>query len=228
MQGGRQGVSIKEAANPEVDWWADTDRLNSYYSKFEKIFAPARSNWGAGFEDGLARLQQLDRKLQQTLGKFPNRVDWAELGELGGPEAIFVAGVLQRWEREDPPTRRGLQQLYFEGDPFGVKPHCLLSYLSEKEIALSSQQTEEVQRIFYTWIGERARLEQSFHAFTADIVARQQGDGSLMAPFPEGSELRPAELAHFEDSQAQIFNAYREALANFLTKEGIEVTLWRE
>ncbi len=225
---GRQDVSFAGEPTAAVGWWADPNRLGAYYSKFEEVLEPSRRNWGAGFEEGLTRLQELDRTLQKSLGRFPNRIDWVELGELGGPEAIYVTGILGRWGREDAPTRRALQKLHFESDPFGVKPHCLLSYLSEKEISLTPQQSEEVQQIFFGWIGERARLQQSAQAFTADVVARQRSDGKLMEPMPNGSELRPAELSLFEDSQNQIFDGYRSALANFLTKEGIEVTLWKE
>lgn len=213
---------------PKSIWWEDTTRLEAYYKAFEEKFSTSRGKENFGFSEELKRLQELDNEIRRVPGGFPSRIEWSELGEIDGRSAHYILGLMERWEQSLPEGRTELIQNYFENDPLAVKPQVILNFLCGSEVLLTPSQTEAVQQLAFRWIGQRARLERVAFASTADRIARRGVEGGDLSPLPLDSDLRPSELASFQDTQANIIRGYQSDLANFLVASGFQVNLWKD
>lgn len=229
---GRVEHELGSGFDPEDSglWWEDEAVYAIYYEAFERRM---RSKPGPiSQKSALAKLEELESKIDEGQHPWLTRVDWAEFGSFSNGREIshivMTAGQMipfgdryfeLKGVESGEEERRNIRAR-IDMNPFGYFPSGVLSGLLDRRVALSESQHEEIQRIYWRHLKDRAKAQKDFmQARRASIEAILEIGLRVGDAIPEDSDFLPAPLMGALSEVRNSRDAYLEALTGFAASE---------
>lgn len=177
------GQRIQKVGDGEL-WWENNDLHQTYLQAFQSSFSLTAET--GDISEVEEKLIALDKKLK-AVGQFGlSHVGWAELGEFDdgidlGRVFTEVTAMTSFSEAYFPADRSKtdpeLQEYLYKRarkNPYRFPPIDVLSSIAGKRLTLTKPQHKELEGIYWSHLGERARSEHLSRAcFEADLLARR-------------------------------------------------------
>jgi hypothetical protein len=209
-----------DVVQEEAAWWESEANLNDYFQEFDAKYKQFFGNGSLGFSDSLEHLKEFGDGLIENPDSLHPKILWQELGEIDGKGAYFVLQALRKSRQYPRPLTVDRAKEIQGYAPFVLTPQEMVSVQLGAIAKLDARQKEELERIYFAWIGVRARFEQQVSsAKAADRNAR--GNGRDFDPLPEDSEFFPASLAEAMQQVDYARSGYRGAISDFINKENL-------
>ncbi len=214
------------AKRSEPPWWEDEDRYDEFLEQLQ-IFL-AKGDWPYDMIDPGYYLQNIDQRLTEHGHGALTKVYWEELGELphmSCGQYLFMLVLNMSRVADDLYTATDPERIEFlewqvSEFPFRYFPSEILGATLGRPVALNETQRVEVEKIFWTNVGDMARLNYEMARFSrAKKAARKElGFKRMIRP---ASKYQPAKYSRMVQSLHELNSTYRSALLDFAVHEGL-------